>query len=265
MRGSRRSDADGRDIEMQSNVSAAVDRDGDQHAGPLRPQAAQADDDGDGEQRQRDGRRLDGAGRLAPMAASLGSSAAGSCAMSRPEQILHLAGEDDDRDAGGEADGDREGDVLDVGAEPQEADAIIMSAGHHRRQHQAVVAVPLDDARDRTMKAPAGPPIWNRLPPRAEIRKPPTMAVYRPWSGDRPEPMAMAIDSGSATMATVRPAMASARNGPAVAFAQDGDELRREQFGEARGRGLRPSGRGRIHNVCFLQERRRDRQTKAAP
>jgi hypothetical protein len=28
-----------------------------------------------------------------------------------------------------------------------------------------------------TMNAPAGPPIWNRLPPSAEIRKPPTMAV----------------------------------------------------------------------------------------
>ena len=28
-----------------------------------------------------------------------------------------------------------------------------------------------------TMKAPAGPPIWNRLPPSADIRKPPTTAV----------------------------------------------------------------------------------------
>jgi hypothetical protein len=28
-----------------------------------------------------------------------------------------------------------------------------------------------------TMKAPAGPPIWKRLPPSAETRKPPTIAV----------------------------------------------------------------------------------------
>ena len=28
-----------------------------------------------------------------------------------------------------------------------------------------------------TMNAPAGPPIWNRLPPSAETRKPPTIAV----------------------------------------------------------------------------------------
>jgi len=27
------------------------------------------------------------------------------------------------------------------------------------------------------MKAPAGPPIWKRLPPKAETRKPPMIAV----------------------------------------------------------------------------------------
>ncbi len=62
------------------------------------------------------------------------------------------------------------------------------------------------------MKAPAGPPIWKRLPPRTEISAPPTIAVNSPFSGDRPEPMAIAIDSGSATMATVSPAIASARS-----------------------------------------------------
>ena len=63
-----------------------------------------------------------------------------------------------------------------------------------------------------TMKAPAGPPIWNRLPPSAETRNPPTIAVTSPMAGVTPEAMAMAIDSGSATMATVRPASASARS-----------------------------------------------------
>ena len=61
------------------------------------------------------------------------------------------------------------------------------------------------------MKAPAGPPIWKRLPPSSETMKPPTIAVYSPRSGVTPEAMAMAIESGSATIATVRPAMASAR------------------------------------------------------
>ena len=54
-----------------------------------------------------------------------------------------------------------------------------------------------------TMKAPAGPPTWCRLPPSAETRKPPKMAAYSPRCGSTPEAMAMAIDSGSATMATV--------------------------------------------------------------
>ena len=62
-----------------------------------------------------------------------------------------------------------------------------------------------------TMKAPAGPPTWKRLPPSAEIRKPPTMAVNSPRSGVVPEAMAIAMESGSATIATVRPATASAR------------------------------------------------------
>ena len=32
-------------------------------------------------------------------------------------------------------------------------------------------------AETRTMKAPAGPPIWKRLPLSSETRKPPTIAV----------------------------------------------------------------------------------------
>ena len=57
-----------------------------------------------------------------------------------------------------------------------------------------------------TMNAPAGPPICTRLPPSAEIRKPAMMAVNSPASGGRPEAMAKAMASGSATTATVRPA-----------------------------------------------------------
>ena len=59
--------------------------------------------------------------------------------------------------------------------------------------------------------SPAGPPIWNRLPPSAEITKPPTIAVYRPCAGDAPDAIAIAIDNGNATIATVSPATASAR------------------------------------------------------
>jgi hypothetical protein len=61
-----------------------------------------------------------------------------------------------------------------------------------------------------TMKAPAGPPIWKRLPPNADTMNPPMIAVKSPLSGVTPDAMAIAIDSGKATIATVSPAMKSA-------------------------------------------------------
>src|SRR3546814_20446811 len=60
-----------------------------------------------------------------------------------------------------------------------------------------------------TTKAPVGPPIWKRLQPSAEIRKPATTAVTRPLSGVAPDAIASAIASGRATTDTVRPAGAS--------------------------------------------------------
>ncbi len=61
------------------------------------------------------------------------------------------------------------------------------------------------------MNAAVGPPIWTREPPSAEIRKPATIAVWSPLSGVVPEAIAIAMASGSATTATVRPATTSAR------------------------------------------------------
>ena len=63
-----------------------------------------------------------------------------------------------------------------------------------------------------TMKAPAGPPICTELPPSIETSRPPMIAVHRPASGLRPEAIANAIASGSATMPTVKPAPASCAN-----------------------------------------------------
>ena len=64
------------------------------------------------------------------------------------------------------------------------------------------------------MKAAVGPPICTREPPTAEIRKPAMMAVLMPLSGVVPLAMASAMASGRATIATVRPAMISARRSP---------------------------------------------------
>src|SRR3546814_4210940 len=60
-------------------------------------------------------------------------------------------------------------------------------------------------------KAPVGPPTWGRGPPKADMRKPAITAVTSPLSGDAPLAIASAMDKGSATTATVRPASASAR------------------------------------------------------
>ena len=60
--------------------------------------------------------------------------------------------------------------------------------------------------------APVGPPIWTREPPMAETIAPPMIAVNRPRSGFTPEAMAKAIESGSAIVATLRPASRSRRN-----------------------------------------------------
>ncbi len=57
--------------------------------------------------------------------------------------------------------------------------------------------------------APAGPPICTREPPSAETRSPPMIAVKIPISGFRPDAIASASASGSATMPTVNPAARS--------------------------------------------------------
>ena len=60
-----------------------------------------------------------------------------------------------------------------------------------------------------TTNAPVGPPIWKRLPPRKEIKKPATIAVNSPRSGVVPDAIAKAMDSGKAIIATVSPATQS--------------------------------------------------------
>ena len=101
----------------------------------------------DGERRQSDRCRLDRA-EACPDGLQLGQQRGRLVRHVEAEQLLELAGEDDDGDAGREADGDREGDVLDVGAEPQEAGGHHHQPGHQGRQHEAIVALALDDRGD---------------------------------------------------------------------------------------------------------------------
>lgn len=55
--------------------------------------------------------------------------------------------------------------------------------------------------------AAVGPAICTLLPPRAEITNPATIAVKIPASGPTPEARANAMDSGSAIIATIMPAV----------------------------------------------------------
>ena len=64
-------------------------------------------------------------------------------------------------------------------------------------------------------KAAVGPVTWTRDPPSTAVKAPATIAVYRPCWGGTPEAMASAMESGSATSPTTRPAITSARK-PAV-------------------------------------------------
>ena len=67
-----------------------------------------------------------------------------------------------------------------------------------------------------TTNAPVGPPICTREPPSAEIRTPAMIAVISPSRGLAPLAIPSAIANGRATIATVRPASASARRSAAL-------------------------------------------------
>ena len=60
--------------------------------------------------------------------------------------------------------------------------------------------------------AAVGPAICTLLPPNAEITNPATIAVKIPASGPTPDASARAIDSGSAMIATMIPAVTSFTN-----------------------------------------------------
>ena len=53
------------------------------------------------------------------------------------------------------------------------------------------------------------PPIFTLLPPKADTKNPPIIAEYKPVSGDMPEEMANATESGNAIIATRIPATIS--------------------------------------------------------
>ena len=132
------------------------------------------------------------------------------------EQILELAGHDGHRDARGEARGDGVGHEADEGAQAEQAHEDEQSAGDDGGRDQSLHAARGNDARHDGGERRRGPEICTALPPSSAMRKPATMAVYRPCSGPTPDAMASAMDSGSATMATTTPATTFAGSGGAA-------------------------------------------------
>src|SRR5713226_3356083 len=98
-------------------------------------------------------------------------------------------------------------EVTDLRAGDQDRDAV-GEANDNRPGIPCLAMIPATT----TTNAPVGPPICVFEPPKAEIRKPVTMAQYRPACGETPDAMAKAIASGSATSPTVTPAIKSETN-----------------------------------------------------
>ncbi len=56
-----------------------------------------------------------------------------------------------------------------------------------------------------TVMGPVGPDTWAGVPPHSAAKKPTKIAPYRPAIGPAPEATPIAIASGRATTAAVRP------------------------------------------------------------
>ena len=220
------------EVQQRGRAAATTRRSG----SPARSDASDAPQDR--RQRQhadRDGRRAERR-RGVPQRLSLGRNSPGSLGELRDRRDRALADDDDHGDAGREADGHRIGDVFDEGADAAEIRS--RSGSRPRSASPAPARHSLRAATisaTSTMKAPAGPPIWKRLPPSSEIRKPPTIGGVEP---------ALRADAGG-DRDRHRQRQGHDRDGEAgdgvgaqvleaVALAQDGHELRREELGEGR-------------------------------
>ena len=150
-------------------------------------------------------------------------------------EVAHLADDDDHGDAGGEADGHGIGDVFDEGADAQKSDRDQDHARDQRRQHQAVIAFALDDQRHQHDEG-AGRP--------ADLEAAAAEQRDQEAADDGGVEPALRTDAGRdrdrhrQRQCHDRDGEAGDRVGAqvleAVALAQDGDELRREELGEGR-------------------------------
>ncbi len=144
------------------------------------------------------------------MAASFSANGPGSRREDEPQEFTDLACKDDDGDAGGKADGDRIGNELDVVTEPEEAAGYQNHTGHGGCQKQTVDAVPRHRGAHENDEGAGRPADLMTAATEQRHEEATDDRGIETRSGVTPEAIAIAIDSGRATIATVRPASASA-------------------------------------------------------
>ena len=225
----------GAEGERRGHAAPVADAAGrDQHARPMRSPTTHADDQADRRCGDGHGNGVDRPAGLRERS-ELGQDLAGLLAREREaEQIADLAGEDDDRDAGGKSHRHRIGNELDVGAEPQETRCHQQKAGDRRRQHQAVDPMAVDRRSDQDDER-AGRPAdleaaaAQRRDQEAADDRGVEAALRRGAGGDR--------DRHRQGQRHDRDGEAGHDVGPqrpeAVTLAQDRDQFRREERAEA--------------------------------
>ena len=151
------------------------------------------------------------------------------------KQVLELAHQNDRRDAGRETDRHRIGNELDVAAQPQEADQRHDRAGHHRREHEAIVSVPLhhrgdehDEGARRAADLHAAAAEQRHKETADDGRVKPALGADARGDRDRHR-QRQRHDGDRQAGQRIR-----AQVSEPIALAEDRDELRREQFKRGR-------------------------------
>jgi hypothetical protein len=150
--------------------------------------------------------------RASQSAASFGRNSAGTSPASSPKTICKLARRDDQRDADGEALDHRLGDDAHQAPRPEVSRDDQDHPGHEGRGQKPAHPVFGDHREDHDDEGAGRPADLHPAAADGRDQEPRHDRRHEALAGSAPEAMAMASDSGSATIATVIPARRSARN-----------------------------------------------------
>jgi len=193
------------------SAAAQAPRPGPRGSGDQAAEARPGDENGQGEDADREVRAVDGGQRLRQRLHAL-DEVLGHVLHAQAEEVPHLEGGDDDRDARGEAGGHREGHELDEAAETHDAHGEEEDARHQAGQEEPPHPEGVRDRGEDHDERRGGPGDLHPGAAEEGMRPPATIAVYRPCVGGTPEAMASAIERGRATTPTTAPAKRSRRS-----------------------------------------------------